>query len=56
MLLGLAATVLAVVLVSVLLSDPERVVLAVNDAQVGSVIRFVFERLIAAAHAVVELL
>ena len=55
-LLGLAATIVAAVLIAALLSDPERVVLAVNDGHLESLLRFVFERLVAAARAVVELL
>jgi len=56
MLLGLTASMVAAVLVSTLLSDPERVVLAMSDAELGSLLRFVLERVLAAARAVVALL
>lgn len=56
MLLGLAATVVAIVLVSVLLSDPEQVVLAMTDSEFGSLLRLVYVRLLSAAHAVLQLI
>jgi hypothetical protein len=55
-LLGLAAAVVAAVLISMLLSDPERVVIAMSDAELGSLLRLVFSRILDAARAVVKLL
>jgi hypothetical protein len=55
-LLGLAATLVAAVLVSALLSAPEQIVLAMSDAEFGSLFRFVCDRLLSAARGVVELL
>ena len=54
-LLGLAATVLAVVLVSLLLSDPQQVVLAMTDTEFGSLLRLVGARLLDAARALLAL-
>ena len=56
MLLGLGATVVAIVLVSALLSDPEQVVLAMTDAEFGSLLRLVWVRLLSAAHAMLQLI
>ena len=56
MLLGFAATVVAIVLVSALLSDPEQVVLAMTDAEFGSLLRLVCVRLLSAAQAMLQLI
>lgn len=50
-LLGLAASVVAVVLISLLLSDPERVVMAMSEAELSSLLRLVFSRILDAARA-----
>ena len=55
-LLGLAATVLAVVLVSVLLSDPERVVLAMSDTEFGALLRLVGTQLLTAVRGLLKLI
>ena len=54
--LGLAATLLAMALISALLGDPQHVVLAASDADLGAFVRLVLDRFLAAARAVVELL
>ena len=56
LLLGLAAAIVAVVLVSLLVNDPERVVLAMSDAELTSLLRLVCNQLLTAARAVLELL
>lgn len=56
LLLGLAATIVSVVLVSMLVNDPERVVLAMSDAELTSLLRLVCTQLLTAARAVLELL
>ena len=56
MLLGLAATVAAALLIWALLTDPQQVVMAVSDAEIGSFLRLVLQSLAAAARAVVGLL
>ena len=56
MLLGLAATVVAMALISALVGDPEQVVLAMSDAEFGGFIRLVLAQLVTAARAVVDLL
>ena len=55
-LLGLAATIVAMALISALLGDPQHVVMAVSDADFSAFVRLVLDRLLAAARAVVELL
>ena len=50
-LVGLAATVLAVALISVLLGDPERVVLAMSDADFGAFFRLILDRVLAAVRS-----
>ena len=55
-LVGLVATIVAVVLVSALLSDPEQVVLAMSDGELSSLFHLVCVRLMAAARVVIELL
>ena len=55
-LLGLAATVVAVVLISILVSDPDRVVIAMSDADFGAFCRLIVDRFIAATRAVLALL
>ena len=55
-LLGLAATLLAMVLISALLGNPQQVVMAVSDADLSAFVRLVFDRFVAVARAVVELL
>ena len=55
-LLGLAATVVATALISMLLNDPERVVIAMSEAELGPLLRLVFARILDGARAVVELL
>lgn len=56
MVLGLVATVVAVVLVSALLGSPEHVAMAMDDADLTAVFRLVLDRLAAAAAAVLRLL
>ena len=55
-LLGLAATIVAMALISVLTGDPQQVVTAFNEAELGAFVRLVVDRFIIAARAVVELL
>ena len=55
-LVGLAATVVAMALISMLLGDPERVVLAMSDADVGAFIRLVLDRFATAARLILRLL
>ena len=50
-LLGLAASVIAVVLISLLLSDSERVVMAMSEAELSSLLRLVLSRILDAARA-----
>ena len=55
-LVGLAATLVAVVLVSALLSNPEQIVLAMSDAELDSLLNLVCTRLFAGARVVIEFL
>ena len=55
-LIGLAATALAVILISVLLSDPQQVVLAMTDSEFGSLLHLVGARLLSAVRALLALL
>ena len=55
-LVGLAATLVAVVLVAALLSDPEQIVLAMRDAELDSLLNLVCTRLFAGARVVIEFL
>ena len=55
-LLGLVATLLATALISALIGDPQQVVMAISEAELGAFVRLVLDRFLAAARAVVELL
>ena len=55
-LLGLAAAVVAVALISILLSDPERIVIAMSEAELGSLLHLVLSQILDAARAVLSLL
>jgi hypothetical protein len=55
-LLGLAATLLAIALISLLAGDPQPVVLAMTDADLGAFCRLILDRFMAAARAVLSLL
>ena len=54
--LGLAATLVAVALISVLLGSPEQIIAAMTDADLSSLFRIVLDRIGAAVRAVVRLL
>ena len=55
-LVGLAATMVAVTLISVLLGNPERVVLAMGDADFSAFVQLILDRLLATARALQSLL
>ena len=56
MILGVAATLMAVALVSALLSSPEQLVISTSDAELESLFRLIVERLATAVHTVARLL
>ena len=55
-LLGLAATLVAMALLSILIGNPDQVVLALGDAEMGALFRLILDRLMTAARAVLSLL
>lgn len=55
-LLGLAATLLAMALIAALVGDSDQVVIAMSDADFGAFCRVVFDRFLAATQAVLRLL
>ena len=52
----LAATVAATALISALVGDPQQVMKAFSEAELGAFVRFVLDRLVAAARGVIEFL
>lgn len=54
--LGLAATLVAVALISVLLGSPERIIAAMTDTDLSSLFHVVLDRIGAAVRAVLRLL
>ena len=54
--LGLAATLVAVALISVLLGSPERIIAAMTDTDLSSLFDIVLDRIGAAVRAVLRLL
>ena len=56
LLLGLAATLVAMALISALVGDPQQVVVAMSEAELGAFIRLILDRFVAAVRVVVELL
>lgn len=54
--LGLAATLVAVALISVLLGSPERIIAAMTDTDLSSLFHIVLDRIGAAVRAVLRLL
>ena len=56
LLLGLGASILATALIAALVGDPQQVVLAMSDAEIGGFIRLVLAQIVTVARAVVELL
>ena len=55
-LLGLAATVIATALIAALVGDPQQIVMAFSDADLGAFVCLVLERFVAAARMVIEFL
>lgn len=55
-LLGLAATLVAMALISALMGDPQQVVMAISEQELGAFARLVLDRFVAAARAVLALL
>ena len=56
MVIGLVAVLMAAVLVSALVADPEGLLLAMDDADVASLMRVLVQRLSSAVSAVLRLL
>ena len=56
LLLGLAATLLATGLISVLLGDPEEVVMAMSGTDLGALLHLILDRFAAAARVLLPLL
>jgi hypothetical protein len=54
--LGVAATLVAMALLSILIGHPEQVVLALGDAEMGALFGLILDRLMTAARAVLSLL
>ena len=54
--LGIAATVAAAALVTVLLSGPEQVVIAMGDGDTESLVRLILRQLVSGVRAVLRLL
>ena len=52
---GLVATLLAVALVTALISSPEQVVLSLSDPDLGSLVRVILKQLATAVRAVARL-